>query len=209
MTVHRHFYPNLTGLSNVALRDGRKVVLRSLRETDLPELTKFANRIVDDKTKDRELGIVSLDERVTREGEREFLERTLAGIQSGDVVSVAAFDGKKMVGNCDVVRRKPRDVRHTGLLGIVIQAGYRGQGLGELMVRAALDESLKLGMSLVELAVFATNGRARDLYRRLGFVEAGVVPGKILRDGRPIDEVLMYADLKRSDKSTPRERGKR
>jgi RimJ/RimL family protein N-acetyltransferase len=100
-----------------------------------------------------------------------------------------------MVGNCDITGRKLKDVRHTGVLGIAIIDGYRGVGLGEQMIRAALNQATKIGIWLVELEVFANNERARQLYSKIGFKKVGTVPKKIQRNGKLIDEVVMYIHL--------------
>jgi putative acetyltransferase len=178
-------------------RDGRRVVLRALRRTDLDGLLKFANAIVKERRTNLELGIVSLDKRVTRSDEKKFLERILLGVRRKEVVSVAAFVGERVVGNCDISRRRLTDVRHTGLFGIVILDGYRGIGIGQMMIKTALEEALRGGVWLVELEVFAINEAAIHVYEKLGFKRAGVVPGKMLRNGRLLDEIHMYVDLRK------------
>lgn len=122
---------------------------------------------------------------------------------------MAAFSEKKLVGNCDIFRRKMKDVHHTGVLGIVILEGYRGVGLGEAMMLTALAQATKVGIWLVELQVFANNKQARALYEKLGFRMVGLVPNKIVRRGKSIDEVVMYADLRPTDKSSNRRRTRR
>ena len=183
---------------------GGLVVLRALKRSDLTQLLKFANSLVEERRTNPDLGIVSLDRRVSREDQRKFLNDVLTHLEKNEVASVAAFDGGRMVGNCDILRRKPHDVRHTGVLGIAILEGYRGMGLGEAMIGAALRQAQRVGIWLVELEVFSNNARARGLYRKIGFRKVGTVPNKILRRGRHIDEDRMYIDLRGTDKSTGR-----
>ncbi|MGD0477372.1 MAG: GNAT family protein [Nitrososphaerales archaeon] len=178
-------------------RGGRRVVLRALRRTDLDGLLKFANAIVKERRTNLEMGIVSLDKRVRRSDEKKFLERILLGIRRKEVISVAAFVGEKVVGNCDISRRRLTDIRHTGLFGIVILDGYRGIGIGQMMVKTALEEAFRGGVWLVELDVFAINEVAIHVYEKLGFKKAGVVPDKMLRHGRLLDEIHMYVDLRK------------
>ncbi len=182
-------------------RDGRVAVLRPLSMTDLSATVRFAKTLVRERKVNPDLGIISLDGRVTRTGERRFLQKNVTGLKRKEQVSVAAFVEGRLVGNCGVTRRKPYDVRHTGLLGIAILDGYRGIGLGERMVRNALEESRRIGIWLVELQVFETNAAARRLYDKTGFKVAGVVPRKMKRGDRLFNEVHMYADLRGTDKS--------
>jgi len=176
-------------------KDGRTITLRPLRRGDLDALVPFANSFVRERKRNRELGITSMERRATRALEKEFLDKTLRDVAQRRRVSVAAFDADRLIGHCDIVGRTSRDERHTGLLGIVVVEGYRGVGLGEKMIRTALDEALKLGIWAIELEVFATNAHARLLYESLGFKTVGVIPKKVLRDGVFIDIVRMYTHL--------------
>jgi RimJ/RimL family protein N-acetyltransferase len=179
-----------------------RIILRPVSWKDLRRLTRFANALVAERGVNPNLGIVSLDRRVSIEDERRFMKKVIRGVRDDEFVSVAAFDGEKMVGNCDIIRRKPHDVRHSGVLGIVILKEFRGIGLGRTMMNMALRRALDIGIWLVELQVFSNNRAARTLYRQLGFKEIGILPNKILRRGRHIDEVQMYIDLRGIDKST-------
>jgi RimJ/RimL family protein N-acetyltransferase len=176
-------------------KDGRAITLRPLRRGDLDALVPFANSFVRERKRNRELGITSMDRRMTRADEKEFLDKTLRDGAKRRRVSVAAFDGDRLVGHCDIVGRTSRDERHTGMLGIVVVEGYRGTGLGEKMVRTALGQATKFGIWAIELEVFATNAPAKHLYEKLGFKMVGIVPKKVLRDGRFTDIVRMYIHL--------------
>jgi RimJ/RimL family protein N-acetyltransferase len=180
-------------------RDGKEITLRPLRPGDLDALVPFANSFATERRKNRELGITSMERRMTRTDERKFLEETLRGMAKRRRVSVAAFDGDRMVGHCDITGRASRDESHTGLLGIVVVEGYRGVGLGEEMMKKALRQAFELGIWMVELEVFSTNAPARHMYEKLGFQTVGVIPKKVLRDGRFTDIVRMYIHLRTVD----------
>lgn len=188
--------------------DGRLVVLRPLRTGDLDPLVRFANAMVKEKKANRDLGVVTFDRRLTRREERKFLDAIVVGVRKKEVVSLGAFVGGEVVGHCDVSRREPSDLRHTGVLGIVLAEGHRGVGIGERLMAEVLGEAARIGVWLVELRVFSINGPAIHLYEKMGFRRVGVVPNKMLRDGRGLDEVVMYADLRGSDKSTSTVRGR-
>ncbi len=182
-------------VTSVVTRDGRNVLLRPLARKDLPVLLEFARKISAEKRQDRDFGIVSLDGTPSSAEEREFLEKTLDGMSKKSLVSVAAFCGKELVGHCDVHFRRLKDVSHTGVLGIIVAKDFRSVGVGEALMRRALEDSAAWGVWLVELTVFSTNARARHLYTKLGFRETGVIPKKILREGRFTDEVQMFIHL--------------
>lgn len=178
-------------------KGGRRVVLRHLRWKDLDTLVRFANTLVRERKTNQDLGIISLDKRVTKKDERKFLSYIIRGVRDKEVASVGAFVEGRLVGHCDLRRRKSSDVRHTGVFGIVILNRYRGIGIGERMMTEILEEARRMGIWLVELQVFAINDAAIHLYEKLGFRRVGVVPNKMLREGRHYDEIVMYADLRK------------
>ena len=184
-------------------RDGRRIVVRPLSRGDVQAALRYANTLAREKKTNPNLGILSLDKKVTEEDERKFVNRIIAGRRTKDEISLAAFDGDRMVGHCHVSRRRQRDVRHTGVYGISVIDGYRGVGIGSRLTEEVLGEASLSGVWLVELEVMRTNEAAIGLYGKVGFRKAGVIPNKILRRGRHIDIVAMYADLRGTDKFPP------
>ena len=195
-------------LNSFRTSNGHPVTLRPLNPHDTTALLRFANALFDEKKVNRDLGLVSFDRQATMAEEREFLSEIVGGMKRKEVVSVAAFDGNRLVGHCDIRRRMREDVMHAGTLGITVLDGYRGVGLGEALMSRALLQARRMGISLVQLTVFANNTAAAGLYIKMGFRKAGTIPGKMVRDGKQLDEVIMYADLGRTDKSISRRRRK-
>ncbi len=126
--------------------DGREVTLRPLRVRDLDAVLKYANTPVREKKVNRSLGVASFDRRLTKRFEREFLRSITGGARKREVVDLAAFCGGRMVGICVVRGRQPRDVRHTGTLGVTVIDGYRGVGVGERLVTESLERARRLGI---------------------------------------------------------------
>jgi ribosomal protein S18 acetylase RimI-like enzyme len=84
-----------------------------------------------------------------------------------------ADDSGQIVGWCDVRRESVPTYRHEGLLGMGLLPGYRGRGLGEKLILAALDAARSAGLERISLSVYAQNTRAMALYRKVGFVHEG------------------------------------
>lgn len=175
-------------------KDGTPVTLRALQRTDLDGLLKFVNAIAKEKKTNPRLGIIAFDKRFKESDEKKFLNKILLGVRKNETVSVAALVGNRIVGHCEISRRKSAEERHAGYFGIVILDGYREKGIGQMMVKTALEQASRIGVWLVELHVFAFNPMAIHVYEKCGFRRAGVVPKKFLRDGKFADEILMYRD---------------
>lgn len=104
---------------------------------------------------------------------------------------VACVDGRP-VGNIGlVVEANPRR-RHVGHVGMGVHDQYVGRGIGETLMRAALDLADNwLNLTRVELSVFVDNERAIRLYRRTGFEVEGTFRQYAFRDGELVDALAM------------------
>lgn len=99
-----------------------------------------------------------------------------------------AIDGQTVVGWCDIAPLVGQSRSHAGVLGMGLVPAYRHQGLGARLMRSALDEAWRLGLTRVELTVREDNLNAQRLYRRFGFELEGVQRRANLVDG-------VYRDL--------------
>ena len=63
------------------------------------------------------------------------------------------------------------------IVNVAVDAGHRKQGHGRSLVERLLEESKKRGATCATLEVRDGNTDAVELYRRLGFVEAGLRKG--------------------------------
>ena len=118
---------------------------------------------------------------------REFVSHNLA---EGNPHFVA-LDGERVVGWCDITRRQLEGFRHAGGLGMGVLKEYRGQGIGERLARAALQQARTIGLERVELDVYASNEAAIKLYEKLGFEVEGVHRRARKLDGQYDDLVSM------------------
>lgn len=104
---------------------------------------------------------------------------------------VVALDGDQVVGWCDITRDELEGFQHAGTLGMGVQKQYRGQGIGERLARAALQQAQAAGLERVDLDVFASNHAAIKLYEKLGFVAEGFHPRARKLDGQYDDLISM------------------
>ncbi|MBR2178907.1 MAG: GNAT family N-acetyltransferase [Selenomonadaceae bacterium] len=89
---------------------------------------------------------------------------------------------------------------NVGRCGHICNASYavkstcRGKHVGEKLVLDCLTKGKELGFRILQFnAVVATNIHARHLYKRLGFIELGTIPGGFrMSDGSYEDIVPQY-----------------
>jgi ribosomal protein S18 acetylase RimI-like enzyme len=77
------------------------------------------------------------------------------------------------------------------LVGMWVAPAARGQGVGERLVRAVLDDAAARGRARVLLDVAHENAPARALYERMGFVPTGRT------DAMPHDPTITELEMQR------------
>jgi ribosomal protein S18 acetylase RimI-like enzyme len=93
---------------------------------------------------------------------------------SQKVVRWVAVAGGRVAGFVELVIRGPGSGPWAGawLHSLMVWTPYRGLGVGEALTRAVLESARREGAEYVLLAVYADNGPALGLYRKLGFAPA-------------------------------------
>jgi [ribosomal protein S18]-alanine N-acetyltransferase len=82
------------------------------------------------------------------------------------------------------------------MLGMMIDACYRGRGIGRALLRRSYAWAQQRRMSAIQLLVFPHNTRAIALYRSEGFIEIERYKEDVIRaDGNVWDTILMRKAL--------------
>jgi len=102
----------------------------------------------------------------------------------GNWPHVVAIAENKVVGWCDITSIHRDVAEHVGSLGIGVIEGYRGIGIGEELMHAALQLAKDRGLTRIELTVRENNTRAIELYKKLGFSAEGLHRNAIRIDGK-------------------------
>ncbi len=81
--------------------------------------------------------------------------------------------------------------------GFIVAHEWRNRGLGWLLGATMLQYARELGYrSVIYNLVFSENQPARRLWKSLGFVELGVIPGAVRKDdGTYQDASIMWRSL--------------
>jgi len=100
---------------------------------------------------------------------REFVAQSVVQ----DAAQYVAVNDEKIVGWCDVFAHWAYALKHVGTLGMGIQAEFRGQGLGRMLLLKTLEHALKNEIYRVSLEAREDNIRAIRLYEQVGFKHEG------------------------------------
>ena len=118
---------------------------------------------------------------------------------SPDHVMFGAFDNEQLIGITGFNRMARQRAMHRGeIVQVYVDSSYRGQNIGEMLIRQALNYAFTLdGIEQVQLSVIANNQTAIRLYEKLGFKTFGVQPRYFKAGDRYMDQQFMQ--LFRSD----------
>jgi RimJ/RimL family protein N-acetyltransferase len=176
--------------------DGRKVVLRRPDRRDAEKLLAFINGLVKEKGRAKGSQLhTGFEFMLTMKQERAWLEELLTEIRHGNIISVLAEVDGKIVGNGEIVRGEYKETKHHGRLAVTIQGTHRGLGIGREMIRALLAEARRQGLKNVHVEFLARNKQAISAYEKAGFKRVGRIPGKVYRDHRLLDALIMARTL--------------
>jgi ribosomal protein S18 acetylase RimI-like enzyme len=106
-------------------------------------------------------------------------------------IFLAELDGV-VVGMTGIRRGEVPKTRHAATIwGVYVKAEARGRGVGEKLMKAAVEWARQEKLTIVKLAVIATNATALRCYERAGFETYGREPAAIFYEGEFHDELLM------------------
>jgi GNAT superfamily N-acetyltransferase len=119
-----------------------------------------------------------------------------AEVDAGRRFLLAAFADERLVGTVQVIPALPPNAPHRAEVAkLLVHPAARGRGIAQLLMEHAEAEALAEGKTLLLLDT-VTGSAADRLYRRLGWMPLGIVPGFALYpDGRPCDATVFWKSL--------------
>jgi RimJ/RimL family protein N-acetyltransferase len=186
MTRPGHIYKRFV------LANGEKVALRVVRPEDVDNLLAFFIGLVDEKSGDRESQLhAGFDKKFNRRQEAQYIREVLDRVEKDEAVNIIADIGGKIVASGGVARGKYSDTDRHGSLGLTVSRNYRGFGIGGRIIQTLVTESRRLGLKSIDVEFLASNKSAERAYQRAGLKRAGIIPGKIFRNGKYFDAMIM------------------
>ena len=112
-----------------------------------------------------------------------------------DAAVFLAEDGDAVVGRLSLARDVHPSSAHVADLGLMVAASHRRRGVGRGLLDQAVAWAESAGVRKLELHVFPWNEPAIALYDAYGFEREGLRKGHYLREGVPVDAILMAFQL--------------
>jgi L-amino acid N-acyltransferase YncA len=105
---------------------------------------------------------------------------------------IVAEDAGRVIAWGSLNQFNPREAyRHVADLSIYVDRGYRGKGVGRVVLGRVVELGRELGYHKLVLSAFPFNAAGMALYERLGFRTVGIYEEQGLLDGRWVDTIVM------------------
>ncbi len=115
--------------------------------------------------------------------------------EKNSVLLIAIYDST-IIGNIDLTGSSRRKTQHTGMIGMGIHEGYRNQGVGAFLIQSTLNWARKNEfLKIIWLEVYESNSSGIALYKKIGFIEAGLIPNFFLEKDKYIDKITMFLKI--------------
>lgn len=161
------------------------IIAEKLSEKNLQEAIDIWNVVVEEGEAFPQM------EPLTIESGRDFFEeQSYTGVavddETGEIVGMYILHPNN-VGRCG----------HISNASFAVKETCRGKHVGEVLVKDCILKARDLGFKILQFnAVVRTNARALSLYKKMGFIQLGVIPGGFLMpDGTYEDIIPHYLEL--------------
>ena len=157
-------------MKEIRLQDGEVVLIRPARTNDAYELVQHLE-IVGAESDNLTFGQGEFG--ITVEQEVNFLENISS---MKNAIYLVAYNGEKIVGCLSFSGGSRPRIAHTGEFGVSVLKEYWGKGIGTELIAYLLDWCRRSGIiRKVNLRVRTDNQSAIHVYKKLGFVEEGII----------------------------------
>ncbi len=167
------------------------IVIRRLRWEDVDRLNDFVNRLSKEDT-----FVMLSGETVTREDQINYVVNSLLQTERLNKIHLIAVQNGQVLGNAEV-RPFEKRKKHVGVVTIAIDQSARGQGLGTKLLKRLIEEAKRTHFRMLTLSSMENNVAGRAVYKKLGFVQVGIIPESFIYKGEYVGEVFYYLPLRK------------
>ncbi|HEX9409066.1 MAG TPA: arsinothricin resistance N-acetyltransferase ArsN1 family A [Methylomirabilota bacterium] len=174
----------MTILHAIMRGEGSLMELMTVRFASLDDAAAICtiyNQGIEDRVATLETELRDLDER-----------RRWLGARGPRYPVVVAEAAGQIVGWASLNSFNPRRCYdHVAEISVYVERGWRGKGVGRILLTRLIELGRSLAFHKLVLACFPTNKTGVSLYERVGFVSVGVYREQGRLDGQWVDVLIM------------------
>lgn len=169
------------------LKDGKKVVIRTLTLKDLDKLMELYRSLPPEDRKYLRVDVT----------DRNVVADRIKLIEGGNVLRIVALDKKKIVGDGALELSGEEWRKHQGELRVIVARPYRRRGLGLVLMRELYFLAAEKNVEKLVVKMMRPQKAAQAICHKLGFREEHLLPDYVKDlSGKHQDLIIMTCDLK-------------
>lgn len=168
------------------LKNGKEVIIREAERDDAEQMINFYNFV------GGETDFLSFGKDDFRKNPAEY-ENYIEDIkkEQNSIILLAIAEGK-IIGIATINSNQKARTRHVGVLGIVIEKRYWGLGLGRKLMNLLINWAKTNNITKkILLLTNENNIAAQELYKKIGFIEEGLLKKDNYINGVYYNTVIM------------------
>ena len=169
----------------VKIKDGRMIILRRPKMSDVNQLKDYINALIDEDA------MIRINEKQTLKSERVWLTDLMRKIRKNKLHKFVAEYNGEIIGNVELRKQIGRE-SHVAIIGLSVKKEYRRLGVGTVLMKRILgigkqDKEIKV----IIIDVYADNKPAIKMYKKLGFKHAARLKNRVKYKGKLGDKLIM------------------
>ncbi len=175
----------------IQLKNKKRVTIRQAEISDAEKLLNTIRTLVSQSDY-----LPKLTEEITLsiEQEEEWINSFLT--RDNSLLLVAEYENE-IIGNIDLIGNRRKAMEHTAIIGMGLLKNWRNSGLGTALLSAIIDWSKENPiLELIWLQVYTENELGLGLYKKMGFVENGIIKDYFKHNNRYFDNLTMTLKVK-------------
>jgi len=169
----------------VKIKDGRTILLRRPKISDVKQLKDYINFLVDEDA------LININKKQTLKAERTWLKDLLRTIRKNKIHTLLAECNGEIIGVVELRKSKWRQ-SHIAEVGISVKKNYRRLGVGTTLMKRILEiGKMDKEIKLIYIRVYEPNKPAAKMYKKLGFKKVARLKNRVQYKGKLYDEFIL------------------
>lgn len=173
------------------LKNGKTV---TIRQAEISDTVKFLNCLKEYIPQSEYIPQLEQEINLNFKEKEELINAFLE--KENSLLLIAEYENK-IIGNIDLTGSVRKVMEHTAVIGMGMNKEWRNTGLGTALL-AAIIEWAKANpiLEIIWLQVYTENALGVSLYKKMGFVENGIIKGFFKHEESYFDNLTMTMKVK-------------
>lgn len=174
----------------IFLKNGQTAIIREAQKEDAGKMIEYLNLIAGESDYlTFGQGELSINEEI----EESIIEEHK---KADNQIMLIAKINDQIIANLNFTGGKRQRIRHTGEFGVSVLKEYWGNGIAKALIDCLIEWAKAEGIvTKINLRVREDNEKAKELYKKIGFIEEGRITREFYIKGKYYSSIIMGLEL--------------